>query len=509
MGILGSFGGVMGSSMRASWAASEAISRHTANAVDERSVRRAQKSLQTTPQALRSGYLFPGEQAGADARGLMDYRGLETPERIAGALRDGVVSLGRLKNPRTGFSADAWLPWEVLNTHVAIIAPNGSGKTHGLVVPWILSFVNAGGRVIANDVKGDLLQNVLMAKQKLDMPGFKVTRWNPFNKKASVRWNPLSEVTDDASRVRLASAVVGDPDKVDSKDRFFVERDQRWLDGLIKLALGIVPTASFNDIYVVLCDKPTLDALIRDNPSLSGNISELLGMSDMDYSLAIGSLKNKLMWLTYDNPRYVTRESDFRLDEIIESPGLLLIGSPLSEGEPAKAASAMVFAMLRSVTFQRFGMDGLPNIWMLDEAATIAERIALDDTLAVARSANVGIVLAFQDVTQLGNEEKQNRYLANCRTMITLRDVADATATHFGKRLGQHTVQKVSTSLDARGRHMPQVATETVPMLGPTEISRPPADFGTYCGIVHCPPLGPLCRPAAVTSQPFIVDLLR
>lgn len=509
MGVLGSFGNIMGSSMRASWTAGEAINRQTTSAMDNWSVSRAQRALSTSRKALTTGYLLSGDQAGADAHGLMDYRGLDVPERIAGAMRDGVVSLGRLRNPRTGFSAEVMLPWEVINTHVAIIAPTGSGKTHGLVVPWILSFVNAGGRVIANDVKGDLLAQVLEARRQLNVPAFKVTRWNPFDRKASLQWNPLSEVTDDASRVRLASAIVGDPDKVDGHDRFFVERDQRWLDGLIKIALGIRPDATFNDIYEVISDKAALDKLVLSHPGLSANLSELPSMADMDYSLAIGSLKNKLLWTTYDNPRYVTRESNFQLSTVIETPGLLIIGSPLAEGEPAKAATAMMYAMLRSVTFQRFGKEGLPNAWIIDEAASIAQRIAIDDTLAVARSANIGVVLAFQDVTQLGNEEKQNRYLSNCKTMITLRDVSDATATFLSKRLGKHNVQKVSTSVDGRGRHMPQVSTESVPVLGSSEISRPPAEFGTYCGIVHCPPLGPLCSPAAVTSQPFIVDIKR
>lgn len=509
MGLLGSFGNIMGSSMRAGWVAGDAINRQTARAVDNWSVSRAQRALRTSGKALSSGYLLPGDQAGADAHGLMDYRGLDVPERIAGAMRDGVVSLGRMHNPRSGYSAEVMLPWEVLNTHVAIIAPTGSGKTHGLVIPWILSFVNAGGRVIANDIKGDLLKQVLEARRQLNVPAFKIARWNPFDRKDSLQWNPLSEVTDDASRVRLASAIVGDPEKVDSHDRFFVERDLRWLDGLIKLALGIRPDATFNDIYEVISDKATLDNLVLSRPELSANVSELPSMSDMDYSLAIGSLKNKLLWTTYDSPRYVTRKSSFTLSAIIETPGLLLICAPLAEGEPAKAATAMAFAMLRSVTFQRFGENGLPNAWIIDEAASVAERIAIDDTLAVARSANLGVTLAFQDVTQLGNEEKQNRYLANCKTMITLRDVSDATGTFFSKRLGKHVVQKVSTSLDARGRHMPQVSTETVPVLGPSEISRPPADFGTHCAIVHCPPLGPLCSPPAVTSQPFIVNLER
>lgn len=509
MGVLGAFGNMMGASARAGWIAGEAVSRQMTTAVDNWNVRRAQMALATSRKAVESGYLLPGDIAGADAAHLMDYRGIEVPEHIAGALTGGIVSLGSIRNPRSRFASEAMLPWEVLNTHVAIVAPTGSGKTHGLVVPWILSFVNAGGRVIANDVRGDLLDEIKKARATLGVVGFRVTRWNPFNKAESRRWNPLSEVTDDSSRVRLASAIVGDPDKADAKDRYFVERDQRWLDGLIKLALGVLPDATFNDIYAIIADKAELDDLIRDYPSLSGNISELVRMSDMDYSLAIGSLKNKLQWLTYTSPRAVTRTSDFTLDSILETPGLLLIGAPLSEGEPAKAAASMVFAMLRSVSYQRFGQEALPNAWIIDEAASLADRIALDDTLAIARGASIGITLAIQDVTQLGDADRQNRYLSNCKTMITLRDVSEATGSFLSKRLGQHTVERVTTSLDAKGRHMPQVTTESVPILRQSEIANVPSGFGQHPAIVHCPALGPLCSPSAVTNRPFIVDLTR
>ncbi len=170
----------------------------------------------------------------------------------------------------------------------------------------------------------------------------------------------------------------------------------------------------------------------------------------------------------------------------------------------------MFYAMLRSVTFKEgFGRDGLPNAWIIDEAATLADRIALDDTLATARSANVGIVMALQDVTHFGNEEKQTRYLANCKTMITLRDVSEKTGTFLSKRLGSHTVQRVSTSLDTRGRHMPQVSSASVLILGQSEIASTPTEFGTYAATVHRLALGPLCNPPAVTNQPFVVDLQR
>jgi len=476
---------------------------------DNARVRSEQRKAATGRKALRSGYLMPGDMAGADSDGLQDYRGIELPDRLVGALSSGMVPIGRLRNPRTRFTAEAWLPWEILNTHVAIVAPTGSGKTHGLIVPWILGALNAGVRVIASDVTGALLPQIQEARKATGGPIFSLTRWNPFNKAASSRWNPLLEVSDDTSRVRLAAALVGDPDKVDSKDKFFVERDQRWLDGLIKLALGIRSDATLNDIYELLSNKTDLEDLIDSYPSLSRNIAELVGMSDQDYSLAIGSLKNKLVWFSYENPREVTKESKFRLEDIIETPGLLLIGAPLSEGEPAKAAAAMAFAMLRSVTFRRFGQHGLPNAWIIDEAPTLAERIALDDTLATARAAGVGITIAFQDVAQFGDEKKQSRYLSNCRTFITLRDVSESTGNHLKGRLGKHSVEKVSTSVDSRGRRLPQRTTESVPVLEQSEIASPPADFGVYPAIIHCPGLGGLCSPPAVTNRPFIVDLSR
>lgn len=489
------------------------IANHATNTLfDVLNVRKGQKALYSAKAAAQTGYIFPNEQVGVDSAGLMDYRGVEWPESISGALPKscGVVPIGELRNPRTKFATDAWLPWQVFNTHTAIIAPTGSGKTYGLVVPWILSFIKAGGRVITNDVKGDLLDCLLKAKDDFEVANFSVTRWDPMDKRFSKRWNPLSEVHDDASRNRLVTALLGDISKAKGESKFFLERDHRWLDGIIKMSLAIEPNANFFDIYQLVSNQNDLADTIGANIGICNEISDMAQLSTYDYSLAIGSIKNKLRWLTYDDAKYVTSKSDISLENIIETPGLLLIGSNFNNGEPAAAAASMMYAMLRSVTFKRHSNDAcLENAWIIDEAAVIANRISLDETLSLARSANLGIALALQDVTQFGNEEDQNRFLSNCKTFITLRDVSDATAKFFCKRLGSHTIQKVTSSLDSKGRYMPQISTESVPLLGESEIMHPPADFGVYCGIVHTPTLGSFCDPPAVTNRPYIVDFTR
>ena len=505
MGFLSFTGKVMG----AGFTAGNMLGQGVINAVDNINVGRAQKSLYTDKRAMAAGYLFPGEHAGVDSAGLMDYRGLFWPENIAPALTSDIVSIGTIKNPRTGFIQKAGLPWEVLNTHVAIIAPPGSGKTYGIIVPWVIDFINAGGRVIANDVKGDLLNDILSAKKRMGTSSFKVTRWDPMDSKSSKCWNPLSAAFDDMSRTQLVEALLGSIDDYKGNDPYFLERDHKWLRGLIKMILAIDSNANFYDIYKLLSSQDDLIDVANANPGLVDGFSELLGYSSSDYKQAVTSLLNKLEWLTFDSARYVTKKNDFDLETITETPGLLLIGSKLSDGDPAKAAAAMMFAMLKAVYAKRISKEHLENAWIIDEAAVIAKRISLDMTLSQVRSYKVGITIALQDVTQLGDKDAQNRYLSNCKTFITLRDVSDATADYFSKRLGTHTVQKVSASLDARGRQMPQTAVEQVPLLGTAEIMHPPADFGTYCGIVHTPTLGSFCRPAGVTNNPYIVDFAR
>lgn len=499
-----------GKMISAGFAVGNAMNRGVGNLIDSLKVKRAQRRLSSNRTALASGYLLAGDQAGTDSDGLMDYRGIDLPERIAGGLMSGVVPLGRLRNPRTGVVQNARLPWEVLNTHAAIIAPPGSGKTYGIIVPWILGFVKSGGRVIANDVKGDLLTDILKAKEELGIKGFSITTWNPMDEKRSCRWNPLSEVHDDITRTQLVTAVLGDPAEYKGSDPFFIERDHRWLRGLIKYALGVCPHATFYDIYMLLSSYDNVRDAVDASPGLCVDFADMADYSPGEYSLAISSLLNKLEWFTSKSACRVTKTSDFTLADITEKPGLLLIGSRLSDEDRAKAAAAMMFALLKSTYASRFSASNhLPNAWIIDEAAVIAKRIALDMTLSQVRSYGVGIAMALQDVTQLGNEDKQNRYLSNCKTLITLRNVSDATARYFSKRLGDHMVRKATSSLDQRGRPLPQESTERVPVLGTSEIMHPPLDFGTYCGIVHTPTLGLFCSPVVDTSKPYIVDFSR
>jgi type IV secretory pathway TraG/TraD family ATPase VirD4 len=109
------------------------------------------------------------------------------------------------------------------------------------------------------------------------------------------------------------------------------------------------------------------------------------------------------------------------------------------------------------------------------------------------------VILALQDVTQLGSEREAQSVLANCQTAITFTGCSHETAEFMQDRLGQRKVQKVGVNrrdLELLGGR--NHAIEDVSVLGDREIMHIPV--GHYPAIVHA---------RGVSAKPFLVELDR
>jgi hypothetical protein len=82
-----------------------------------------------------------------------DYRGV-AEERELSQLFQGTVSLGFYWHPKRGPGRPLYLPAELLYRNCAVIGPPGSGKTEGIIIPWILELLSSGYSVVTVDIKG-------------------------------------------------------------------------------------------------------------------------------------------------------------------------------------------------------------------------------------------------------------------------------------------------------------------------------------------------------------------
>jgi type IV secretion system protein VirD4 len=435
-----------------------------------------------------------------------DYRGV-AEERELSQLFQGTVSLGVYWHPKKGPGRPLYLPAELLYRNCAVIGPPGSGKTEGVIIPWILELLSSGYSVVTVDIKGDLLDRLYGTAQQM---GVRVWYWNPADLGRSQSWNWLDEVRDSRDIEAAVQSILGRPRPNDPQP-FFYERDYRWLRAII----GITKEVHGNQarpqmLYQLVGDQEALRDIFRKYPQVRGRaveLADLFQFSVDEHSRAVSGLLNALHLFNDPSVVKVSDRSDFRLPAIGRSPTLLVIGASLADARAAEVLSSIMLNLLFNFIYRRFSPGGsktpLPLYFMLDEAPRLKDRINFEEILSVARAARVGICLAMQDVAQFGDERQVSAILSNCLTVILLRGSSPAAAKYFSERLGQRVDQVVvqnryRSPFDLFSQQGTSVQTMTVPVLKEREIMYPP--FGSYCAV---------CQVSPVSNKPFLIDLTR
>ncbi|HFI0446427.1 type IV secretory system conjugative DNA transfer family protein [Streptococcus suis] len=463
----------------------------------------------TSFSAKKSGYALFGDKIGYDSEGVRDYRALLLPKYVSNndkqILAQGEYQLGKIKNPRTQEKIPFSIFGEHIFTHQLLIAPSGSGKTYGVIVPAVLSLLENHFRVVVNDVKGDMLKLIVEAKKKSNISQkFKVRSWNPFDSQSSHHWNPLDEVKDSRDTLlvqAIADSLLGSNDNQGIENKHFVERDKRWLQGLIMLVKKNAEPENCNLTYIyklLTINQAILSDLImaEEDLSIKGKLRDLL---DIESTLYLSGLASKLSIFAERDTAIVTRDSDFSLDELLTTEGLLVLHSPISRGEVAWKLSALFYGMMK-VKICSTGKTSVLISWMMDEAAFIAPKIALSESLAQLRSFGVSITIAIQSISQFGDDISFSKYSSNCSSKILLQHTDRVSATFLSKEIGTKTVKQVSKSIGMHSTHNINYQISEVPILSETDIMHFPSEFGFYTGIFYNP---------KILKEPLLIDFER
>ncbi len=444
----------------------------------------------TSNAALKSGYILSDDRLGYNNSGLLDYSSLLLPKNFSdddlNVLQSGEMQLGKIYNPiKPNYMYNFSIFGENILKHSLLIAPTGSGKTYGVIVPAIFSLLKNGFSVITNDVKGDMLFHLKEYRQQMrEKFSIGVFSFNPFEPNMSQCWNPLDEIesiNDDALINSIVSVIIGADESQGAQNIHFVERDKRWLSALIKIVKLKVQSASFNDIYNLVINNSMLRGVIATAPiQIKQDLMDLINMSNFNM---IAGLANKLKIFNRQSVSMLMSKSDFTMDYIINNPILLILGCPLSEGEEAFKLTAIAYCVLRNKIYKN-GQLGVPSVWIIDEAGELANRLELYRDLATIRSYNVGLFLSVQQLSQFGEKQYKN-YVANCANKILLEGIDYNTAEYFEKAFGSKNINSISKTID-RGKDMSwSSAVKSVPVLSSSALMSYPNDFLEYSGIYY------------------------
>lgn len=461
------------------------------------------RKLQTVDRKVRRrGYLIPGDDDPPPGSDILDYRGLVASDDLARQTsRDtAAFTVGRAINLDTGAPGQAVrLDVERIFQHAAVVAPPGSGKTAGIIVPWTVRLLRAGASVVVLDVTGTLgeqIREFSQASRQPNAPKVRTLRWTLHPRHPAHSWNPLVGVehSDTLAIEGLRTALAGD-EPADPRHRDFHDRDLRLLGSVIRLSLAAEPEASLTTVARAISSRDELERL-----NVGSRRHDLaIAWEDLSDSW---TLRNKLEPFLDPQVRDVTTRSDFRLNDVLTEHTLLVVGAELELKSTSQAAAALLINRLMSHLQSRFDShDGRPVVIVMDEAPILAQRIDLSSILATARATRTGVVLACQNVTQFGDDRASSSVFDSCDMMAVLPGASDHTIGRFQARLGDREVGRYSLN-EAVGstRRVVNVdrSSERMATIGVREILNPP--FGRYPAFVHS---------RSLAAQPFVVELDR
>ena len=454
----------------------------------------AARRLAPSSQALRTRILCPGDGPPSHSLGtFLDYREIYLPENLT-PLSQGIFPLGRAFHPRADAGSNPiFLEWGDLNTHAFVIGPPGSGKTYGVLAPWIVSGAAQGLGVVAVDAKGqgDLFNEVRTARKRLGVSTpLRIHRWDIGEPSTSISWSPLREVTGPDSAAQVAQAFLGEVRSNDSQP-YFAERDHRWLRSMVLVvAAALGPMAHPSVLAQLTLDQKYLLTLTRQAPHATYDLGDLLTCPPAEYTTRTAGLANKLSWL--GDPHLATmlapdRHNSRTIRESLAEADIVIIGAPLWLGEKSLAAASLYINLLKLHTFTAFGgHQSHSQIWILDEMPRYGDRIGAADLLDVVRGAGVGVVLGMQNIEQLKAGQGS---VASCNTGVILKGASTASAEFFANRLGKISAASLSQAMDHRGIMNPTLSRVDKPLLGDREIMHPP--IPGHGGVVHISGRGP------------------
>jgi type IV secretory pathway TraG/TraD family ATPase VirD4 len=464
------------------------------------------------------GYLAPGDPTPSPtvSTDYLDYRGTATWNEVKN-LEAGEFPLGAFIDfQRRRLMGPIGLPADLLNRHAIVVGPAGSGKTAGLLIPWIWSALADGWSVVAVDVKGDLKEDLVAYNLSLGVPDIPipVRKWDFMDPQQSVVWEWMAELTDDARFDAAITAILGRRSENSTADPYFYQRDYRTLRGILSFsrALSSYVRTAGQVIRLLEADQRLAD-MVAANPRApgAGDVAAVLRFPPHEYSKVISGVVTALSALDTPNVSTVMAakpgQEKLDLESALDENQALIIGATLRGGQVSATLSSLMLNQLAQRLYERFGQKRRRVLLVIDEAAQVTDRVDIAQLMEVSRSAGAGVVVAFQDVAKIRDENDRSSILSNAATFAILPGSSPTSVREFGQRLGQRYEQTYSLSAgNQRSGWGSQVnqsfGTESVPVLRERETFQPPE--GDRPVVLHIK-----AQELGISPKPFLVDLFR
>ena len=361
-----------------------------------------------------------------------------------------------------GKQHDGWI--NVVNPFRAtiVLGTPGSGKSYAVVNNYIRQMISKGYSCYIYDYKFDDLSTIAyntllnnMDKYKVK-PRFYVINFDDPHR--SHRCNPINPefMTDISDAYEASYTIMLNLNRtwIEKQGDFFVESP------IILLAAIIWYLKIYkNGIYcsfphaVELLNKPYSDlfTILTSYPELENYLSPFMdawkGGAQDQLQGQIASAKIPLTRMISPQLYWVMTGNDFSLDiNNPKEPKLLCVGNNPDRQNIYSAALGLYNSRIVKLINKK---RQLKCAVIIDELPTIYFR-GLDNLIATARSNKVGVLLGFQDFSQLTRDygEKESKVIQNTVGNIFSGQVVGETAKTLSERFGKVLQQRQSVSIN-------------------------------------------------------------
>lgn len=343
-----------------------------------------------------------------------------------------------------------------------VIGTPGSGKSYAIVNSYIRQLIAKGFAIYIYDYKFDDLSTIaynslLKNMDKYEVkPRFYVINFDDPHR--SHRCNPINPefMTDISDAYEASYTIMLNLNRtwIEKQGDFFVESP------IILLAAIIWYLKIYkNGIYctfphaVELLNKPYSDlfTILTSYPELENYLSPFMdawkGNAQDQLQGQIASAKIPLTRRISPQLYWVMTGNDFSLDiNNPKEPKLLCVGNNPDRQNIYSAALGLYNSRIVKLINKK---KQLKCAVIIDELPTIYFR-GLDNLIATARSNKVGVLLGFQDFSQLTRDygEKESKVIQNTVGNIFSGQVVGETAKTLSERFGKVLQQRQSVSIN-------------------------------------------------------------
>ena len=343
-----------------------------------------------------------------------------------------------------------------------VIGTPGSGKSYAIVNSYIRQLIAKGFAIYIYDYKFDDLSTIAYNSLLKNMDKYEVKpRFYVINFDdpcRSHRCNPINPefMTDISDAYEASYTIMLNLNRtwIEKQGDFFVESP------IILLAAIIWYLKIYkNGIYctfphaVELLNKPYSDlfTVLTSYPELENYLSPFMdawkGGAQDQLQGQIASAKIPLTRMISPQLYWVMTGNDFSLDiNNPKEPKLLCVGNNPDRQNIYSAALGLYNSRIVKLINKK---RQLKCAVIIDELPTIYFR-GLDNLIATARSNKVGILLGFQDFSQLTRDygEKESKVIQNTVGNIFSGQVVGETAKTLSERFGKVLQQRQSVSIN-------------------------------------------------------------